>query len=86
MTRFRHVNTKRIYVFDPVPMDRFDAPYGVREGILKTGDKVRVVALPGCPRPNTMGHAHIKTLDGKFAGLVCTNSLTPAKRMPNMCK
>jgi hypothetical protein len=30
----------------------------------------------GCPKPNTMGHCFVETLDGKFIGLVSTASLT----------
>ena len=40
------------------------------------GTRVRVVAPYGCPPPNTMGHCHIETLDGKFIGLVSTASLS----------
>ena len=43
--------------------------------VLQEGDQVRVVNLPGCPRANTMGHAHVQRLDGSFAGLVLTASL-----------
>jgi hypothetical protein len=39
------------------------------------GDEVRVINLYGCPKANTMGHCHIETLGGEFAGLVLTNSL-----------
>lgn len=63
------------YVYDPVGMDRFDPPYGVKTGLMNPGDTVKVVKLPGCPPPNTMGMAHVETLDGEFAGLVCCNSL-----------
>lgn len=64
------------YVYDPVLMDACNPPHGVQAGILKSGDPVQVVNLPGCPKANTMGHCHIQA-DGKFAGLVCTNSLKP---------
>lgn len=41
------------------------------------GQLVRVVKLPGCPPPNTMGHAHIKDAQtGEFLGLCDTRSLT----------
>ena len=36
---------------------------------------VKVVALHGCPPPNTMGCCHVE-LDGKFAGMVLTASLS----------
>jgi hypothetical protein len=69
------VRAGSVYVYNPVPLDRINPPHGVQAGILKPGDRVRVVNLPGCPRANTMGHAHIQTIGGVFAGLVCTNSL-----------
>ena len=71
----RRVRAGKVYRFDPVGLDRCDPPVGVVSGILKSGDDVRVVNLPGCPRANTMGHCHIQTLDGRFAGLIHTNSL-----------
>lgn len=59
------------YIYRPVPIDRFDPPYNLREG-----DAVIVVNLPGCPRANTMGHCHVnRAEDGTFGGLVHTNSL-----------
>ena len=70
------VRVKSIYTYDPVLWDYMHPPLGAEKGILKKGDKVRVVNLPCCPKANTMGHCHIETMDGKFAGLVCTNSLT----------
>jgi hypothetical protein len=42
---------------------------------LQRGDVVRVVNLHGCPPANTMGHCHVETLAGEFAGLVFCNSL-----------
>ena len=73
----KRVRKNALYRFDPVLMDRCDPPIGVRENRLNTGDLVRVVALPGCPPPNTMGHAHIATPAGRFLGLVHVNSLKP---------
>jgi hypothetical protein len=67
------------YRFDPVGWDRIDPPYGVKSGLIKSGDTVRVVKLHGCPPPNTMGHCHVQTLAGEFAGLVCTGSLERVK-------
>lgn len=72
----RRVRTGARYIYDPVMLDQLHEPYGVSTGDLSRGAIVRVVALPGCPKPNTMGHAHI-TVNGVFAGLVCTNSLVP---------
>lgn len=68
----RRVRAGSCYRFEPVMIDRWHPPYDV-----KPGDIVRVVNLPGCPRANTMGHCHVQHLDGRFAGLVCTNSLQP---------
>jgi hypothetical protein len=59
-----------VYVYRPVLLDQFDA-----RTTLKPGDQVRVCHPMGCPPPNSMGHAHVETLDGEFVGLVCTNSL-----------
>lgn len=70
------VRANAVYTFDPVPLDAIDPPHGVKAGILAPGDSVRVVALRGCPPPNTMGMAHVQTMSGEFAGLVCCNSLT----------
>jgi hypothetical protein len=70
------VTANRVYRFDPVLWDQINPPYGVQTGILKAGDSVRVVNLPGCPRANTKGHCHIESVDGEqFLGLVCVNSL-----------
>lgn len=66
----RKVRAGQIYRYHPVNLDLLHPPYSV-----KPGDLVRVVNLPGCPPANTMGHCHVEHLDGKFAGLVCTNSL-----------
>ena len=63
------------YRYHPGVWDSFDPPYGVEKGILQAGDLVRVVNLPGCPKANTMGHCHVNTLDGEFAGLVQVSSL-----------
>ena len=59
------------YIFYPNMLDRYDGRTS-----LVPGDIVKVVNLPGCPKANTMGHAHVN-LGGKFAGLVSTNSLYP---------
>jgi hypothetical protein len=68
----RRVRVNNLYRFEPVLLDRIDARTN-----LKSGAIVRVVNLPGCPKANTMGHAHIADPDGNFIGLVCTNSLVP---------
>ncbi len=66
------VRAGKKYVFDPVPMDVFDA-----KTTLKKGDVVTVVKLAGCPPPNTMNHCHVEDENGTFRGLVCCNSLQP---------
>jgi hypothetical protein len=70
MADFNHVRPGSLYRYNPVAIDRFDRPHNVNDG-----DIVRVINLPGCPKANTMGHAHVQHLNGTFAGLVCTNSL-----------
>jgi hypothetical protein len=59
----------------PVALDRIDPPYGDMSVFLRAGDRVRVVRLPGGPKPGTMGYYHIETIDGQFAGLVHGDSL-----------
>jgi hypothetical protein len=71
MADFNRVRAGGLYRYNPVAIDRFHRPHNINDG-----DIVRVVNLPGCPRANTMGHAHVEHLDGTFGGLVCTNSLT----------
>jgi hypothetical protein len=57
--------------YDPCGWDVFDAKTD-----LTKGDTVRVCHPYGCPAPNTMGCCHVETLEGKFKGLVSTNSLS----------
>ena len=66
----KRVRAGSVYVYNPAGADLWDARTDLKEG-----DHVRVVNLPGCPRANTMGHAHVQRLDGSFAGLVLTASL-----------
>ena len=66
----KRVRAGSVYVYHPAGADLWDARTDLKEG-----DHVRVVNLPGCPRANTMGHAHVQRLDGSFAGLVLTASL-----------
>ena len=69
------VRANAIYRYNPVLLDQIDGRTS-----LKTGDLVRVVNLPGCPRANTMGHCHVADPNtGHFIGLVCCNSLEPVK-------
>jgi hypothetical protein len=68
------------YFFYPVPMDRFDPCYGLSRGLVKEGDRVKVINMHGAPKANTMGHCYIQNEKGEFCGLVVTNSLTREKR------
>lgn len=73
------VRKGQTYLYYPVPLDIL-SPTG---HVLKSGDKVRVIQLPGAPPPNTMSHAHVELLDGTFGGLVHTNSLQLQVRETN---
>jgi hypothetical protein len=65
------VRAGSVYIYHPNLLDIADARTS-----LKSGDSVRVVNLPGCPKANTMGHAHVEDVNtGAFIGLVHTNSL-----------
>jgi hypothetical protein len=57
------------YIYEPVPFDMSNPPFGCEKG-----DEVKVVNLHGCPKANTMGMCYVEK-GGKFAGMVCTNSL-----------
>lgn len=70
------MTTKRVkvggrYVYNPVPFDQRNPPFDCQPGAI-----VKVVNLPGCPKANTMGMCHVEW-NGRFAGMVCTNSLHP---------
>jgi hypothetical protein len=68
----KRVRANTTYVYDPVLLDRSNPPVGNPE----RGDLVKVKALPGCPKPGTMGMCHVVFADDEsFAGLVCVNSL-----------
>lgn len=75
----RRVTNGRTYRYVPASWDRVDPPYGEHLRLFTAGDIVRAISLPGCPPANTMGHCHIETLDGQFAGLVCCASLESVK-------
>ena len=74
----KKVRAGQTFYFVPVMIDATHPPYNV-----EPGDFVKVVNLPGCPKANTMGHAHVNVImkangvatPGTFGGLVCTNSL-----------
>lgn len=63
------VRAGKQYIYYPNMLDRIDG-----RTQLVPGSVVTVVRMPGCPSPNTMQHAHVN-YDGRFAGLVHTNSL-----------
>jgi len=65
------VRVNSLYVYDPVPIDQIRPAI---PGMLHKGDIVKVVNKFGCPKANTMNHCYVE-LNGKFAGLVCCNSL-----------
>jgi hypothetical protein len=58
------------YYYHPNLLDLVDG-----RTTLKSGDVVRVVNKPGCPKANTMQQAHVESLEGEFIGLVHCNSL-----------
>lgn len=65
------VRAGSVYVYHPALIDAIDGRTS-----LVSGDVVRVVNLPGCPKANTMGHCHVADMTtGQFIGLVCTGSL-----------
>jgi len=66
------------YQYDPVGMDVADPPVGRPS----KGDLLTVVNLNGCPKANTMEHCHVNDKDGRFAGLVSTNSLKKVRKIP----
>ena len=67
------------YRYNPVLFDRgICSPYGAQINQLIEGDIVTVVNKYGCPRANIMGMCYIEK-DGKFMGMVCTNSLEDLK-------
>ena len=59
------------YIYDPVMLDVLNPP---KVQYVKQGDLVKVINMFGCPPANTMGMCYI-SLNGNFAGMVCTNSL-----------
>lgn len=74
----KRVRAGQHFYFVPVMLDIIHPPHDVQ-----VGDFVQVVNLPGCPKANTMGHAHVNitmrangvATPNTFGGLVCTNSL-----------
>ena len=77
------VNSKYIYIpclFDLV----LCSPVGIEQKIMAKGDQVKVINLFGCPKANTMGQCYIENAEGKFCGMVSTNSLVPIKHWNEM--
>lgn len=65
------VRDGRVYLYHANLLDIVDARTS-----LQTGDEVRVVKLPGCPKAGTMSHCHVADPEtGAFVGLVHVNSL-----------
>lgn len=61
----------RKYIFEPVPLDRFDSRVSI-----KPGTRVVKIQPHGCPKNGTMGHCYIGHAEtGEFIGLVHQNSL-----------
>jgi hypothetical protein len=70
MTKRVRVNAHYYYL--PVLIDKVNG----HATDIAEGEELVVVNLPGCPKANTMGHCYVNHVStGKFAGLVCTNSL-----------
>ena len=81
-TGSRKVRVNSNYIFVPVPMDEINPAI---PGALSEGDLVKVVNLRGCPPANTIGFCYVNK-NGKFSGMVCTNSLIPIKVWERMNK
>ena len=71
----KKVRVNKTYRYNPVPFDVFNPAI---PKLLVKGDVVKVVNKPGCPPANTFGMCYVEK-DGKFAGMVCTNSLEDLK-------
>lgn len=66
------VRLHAIYTFHPVMVDIVLAQHHSAVD----GQRVRVIQMPGAPKPNTMHHCHIAdAVTGQFLGMVHTNSL-----------
>lgn len=77
----RKVRVNSWYRWYPVGHDLFAGGQGPR-GILRDGQRVKVINKFGCPPANTMGHCYVETEAGEFAGLVLCNSLVPDRHFP----
>lgn len=65
------VRKGQVFTFKACGWDVYDR----RANTPADGTRVRVCTPRGCPPPNAMGHCFVETMDGKFLGLVHTNSL-----------
>ena len=65
------VRKGQIFKFEAAGWDLIDR----KANTPANGAIVRVCTPHGCPPPNAMGHCFVETLEGKFIGLVSTNSL-----------
>lgn len=66
------LSLKRSYIFEPVGWDRLMPQHYHAHA----GQRVRVIQLPGAPRPGTMGQCHIEDVQtGAFLGMVSVHSL-----------
>lgn len=66
----------RVYIFDPVGLDRFDPKPQQPEA----GTRVVKTQPYGAPRNGTMGFTYVQDAEtGQFYGLVLLNSLTATK-------
>lgn len=63
------VRAGKLYKYDPVPLDIYDARTD-----LKKGEIVKVVNMAGCPKDNTMRHCHVEE-NSRLARLVHCDSL-----------
>jgi len=69
------VRVNQILVYHPNMLDAIDGRTS-----LKSGDLVKVINMPGCPKANVMGHCYVGDVaTGKFIGMVHTNSLHTRK-------
>ena len=82
----RKVRVRATYHYSPNLFDRMSSPAG---GKVEVGEVVRVINQHGCPPANTMGMCYIERVNdtpngkaGQFLGMVCTNSLIPAREWP----
>lgn len=67
----------KVYEFHPVLFDRISPP----AKRISAGTLVVKIQPHGCPKNGTMGMCYIGDKDtGEFIGMVCVNSLVPAKR------